>query len=271
MPSFLMCPPDYYGIEYEINPWMDKHRPADKPTAHCQWLALYDLLTNRLGAKVELLEPVRGLPDLVFTANAGLVSGPSFIVSQFRHPERQREQPVFEDWFIRHGYAIHRPPEGACFEGEGDVLRVGETWFAGYRIRSDIRAHQQIGELIRREVLSLELIAPRFYHLDTCFCPLNHRQVLYYPPAFDEYGRKVIHEFIPEPIVVNEADALRLGCNAIVIGREVILQEGCTELSSILRERGFTVHALNLSEFHKAGGSAKCLVLYLTGNREDTR
>lgn len=271
MPSFLMCPPDYYGIEYEINPWMDKRRPADKPIAHRQWNALYDLLTNRLGAQVELLEPVRGLPDLVFTANAGLVFRQRFIAGHFRHPERQREQPVFEKWFKGRGYEIHRLPEGGCFEGEGDALPMGSTWFAGYQIRSDIRAHQRISELIRREVLSLELIAPRFYHLDTCFCPLNHRQVLYYPPAFDEYGRKVIHEFIQEPITVSEADALRLGCNAIVIGREVILQEGCTELDGILRQSGFTVHALDLSEFHKAGGSAKCLVLYLMGNREETR
>ncbi|MBI3812705.1 MAG: amidinotransferase [Nitrospirae bacterium] len=258
-----MCPPDYYRIEYEINPWMDRRRrPADTSLAVKQWQALYARLTT-LGATVKLLTPVPGLPDLVFTANAGLVAGEKFIRSNFRFPQRQREIPVFETWFKERGCRILPLPAAACFEGEGDALPVGKTLFAGYRMRSDIQSHQTIGEILGCEVLSLELADPRFYHLDTCFCPLDGRTALYFPEAFDEYGRKVVAASVSELIPVAAEDALRFGCNAIMVGKDVVLQAGCEGLNRDLRRRGFTVHELDLSEFHKAGGSAKCLVLRL--------
>ncbi|MEW6683656.1 MAG: arginine deiminase-related protein [Nitrospirota bacterium] len=261
--SLLMCPPDYYGIEYEINPWMDVRRPADPDRARAQWRALYDLLTAGLGVHVDLLEPVKGLPDLVFTANAGMVAHRRFIASRFLHPERQREQPTYEAWFRTRGYAIDTLPEQTCFEGEGDALWLGDTLFAGYRLRSDVTSHQAVAAILGCRVLSLELIDPRFYHLDTCFCPLDERRALYYPPAFDEYGQRVIAQFVPEAIAVDEADALRFGCNAIVAGREVVLQSGCAALEASLRAAGWTPRPVDLSEFHKAGGSAKCLVLWV--------
>lgn len=261
--SLLMCPPDYYGIEYEINPWMDVRRPADADRARAQWRALHDVLTGRLGVRVEILDPVKGLPDLVFTANAGLAAQGCFIAGRFLHPQRQREQPTYEAWFRAKGYAIATLPEDTCFEGEGDALWFGDTLFAGYRIRSDVRSHQMIAGVITREVLSLELVDPHFYHLDTCFCPLDDRRALYYPPAFDEYGLRVITQFVPEPIPVGDADALRFGCNAIVVGRDVVLQAGCSALEDSLRAGGCTPHPVDLSEFHKAGGSAKCLVLWI--------
>ena len=260
--SLLMCPPDYYGIEYEINPWMDVRRPADAERAGGQWQALYDLLRS-LGVHVELVEPVKGLPDLVFTANAGIVADRRFIASRFLHPERQREQPTWEAWFRARGYRIETLPEKACFEGEGDALWFGTTMFAGYRIRSDIRSHQALATIVGHEVLSLELVDERFYHLDTCFCPLDERRALYYPPAFDDYGRRVIAQFVPDPVAVDDADAARFGCNAIVVGRDVILQSGCAALERSLRGLGFSPHAVDLSEFHKAGGSAKCLALWI--------
>jgi arginine dihydrolase len=258
-----MCPPDYYGIEYEINPWMDRRRPADTARAMGQWRGLYDLLTTGLGARVELLAPVKGLPDLPFTANAGLVRGRKFIRSNFRYPQRQREVPVIESWFNDRGYQILPLPAAACFEGEGDALSIGKTVFAGYRMRSDIQSHQKIGEILECEVLSLELVDPRFYHLDTCFCPLGDRAALFLPEAFDEYGRKVIKASVPEPVPVSLGDALRFGCNAVTVGTNVVLHAGSEALNRELRRRGLTVHELDLSEFHKAGGSAKCLVLRL--------
>lgn len=259
-----MCAPDYYGIEYEINPWMDVRRPADPERARAQWGALYELLASRLKVEVELLEPVKGLPDLVFTANAGLVAPGRFIASRFLHPQRRREQPIYEAWFRARGYAIETLPASTCFEGEGDALRLGETLFAGYRIRSDIHSHRMIAAILGREVLSLELVDPRFYHLDTCFCPLDARRALYYPPAFDQYGRQVIAQFVPEPIAVEDADAIRFACNAVVVGRDVVVQAGCTALETTLRRLDFTPQPVDLSEFHKAGGSAKCLVLRVT-------
>jgi N-dimethylarginine dimethylaminohydrolase len=138
-----------------------------------------------------------------------------------------------------------------------------DTVFAGYRIRSDIRSHQAVAAILGREVLSLELIDPRFYHLDTCFCPLDDRRALYYPSAFDVYGQRVITQFVSEPVPVDDADALRFGCNAIVVGRDVVLQSGCAALEGSLRTAGFAAHPVDLSEFHKAGGSAKCLGLWI--------
>jgi len=155
-------------------------------------------------------------------------------------------------------------PAGACFEGEGDALFLGKTLFAGYRMRSDIESHLRMGQILECGVLSLELVDPRFYHLDTCFCPLGDRAAIYFPDAFDPYGRKVIEASVPEPIRVDREDALRFGCNAIVIGNEVVLQTGCVGINRELRGRGYAVHELDLSEFHKAGGSAKCLVLRLS-------
>src|SRR2546427_4375206 len=184
-PRILMCPPDHYGIEYEINPWMSRSRGSSPARAHAQWGALYEALV-RLGVHVELMTPHKGLPDLVFTANAGLVFGQRFFGSRFRHEVRARETPHFDAWFKAHGFTVEHIPEGFFFEGAGDALFCGEILFAGYRIRSDVGGHQHLGKLIQRMVLPLELVDARFYHLDTCFCPLAPGEALYYPPAFDE-------------------------------------------------------------------------------------
>ncbi len=263
MATFLMCPPDYYGIEYEINPWMSLQRRADSKLARRQWEDLYTLLTGHLEARVELISPVKGLPDMVFTANAGLVFGGQFILANFRHSQRQGESPHFRSWFDKRGYQVHTLPPDQYFEGAGDGLFLGESLFAGYRIRSDIQAHGRIGEILGVHVLSLELVDERFYHLDTCFCPLDDQRALYYPNAFDAYGRRVIQQFVPKPLSVGEVDALHFGCNAVVIDHHVVLHQGCTELKVLLRGEGFEVHELDLSEFLKAGGSAKCLTLRL--------
>ncbi|HEY5647912.1 MAG TPA: arginine deiminase-related protein [Nitrospiria bacterium] len=264
MPKFLMCPPEYYQIEYEINAWMDKNRQADAERARDQWHELYETLTARLGAEVELMSPVKGLPDLVFTANAGLVAGREFMLSRFRYPERQREAPVFESWFKERGYQIHSISGETCFEGEGDALTLGETLFAGYQKRSDIQSHTWISGILKKRVLSLALIDPYFYHLDTCFFPLDAQTAFYFPDAFDDYGRRVIADAVPEAVPVSKEDAMRFGCNAVVVGRNIVLQKGCTGMTRVIEEKGFTVHELDLSEFHKAGGSAKCLVLRLS-------
>ena len=183
-PRILMCPPDYYGIEYEINPWMSRARGAVVERAHRQWRALYDTLIG-LGVEIELMTPQPGLPDLVFTANAGLVFRQRFFSSRFRHEVRARETPHFDAWFAAarlHGRDL---PEGVFFEGAGDALFCGAALFAGYRIRSDARGHQWIGQQLGRLVLPLELVDPRFYHLDTCFCPLAPGEAIYFPDAFD--------------------------------------------------------------------------------------
>lgn len=264
IPRILMCPPDYYGIEYEINPWMSRARPSDHQAAVEQWRALVTLL-REAGAQVELLEPAAGLPDLVFTANAGLIFERRVVRAHFRHPQRQGEEPIDAAWFAAHGFEVVAPPAGMSFEGAGDALFCGDTLFAGYRLRSDARGHQEIGRMLGVRVIPLELVDPYYYHLDTCFCPLTPGQAVFYPRAFDEYGRKALGQLVPELIAVDEAEARRFACNAVVVGRTVVTNTGCPRLHEQLARRGFTPRETPLDEFVKAGGSAKCLTLRLDG------
>jgi N-dimethylarginine dimethylaminohydrolase len=259
-----MCRPDHYGIHYEINPWMSVAVGSDPSRALAQWTALRDLLRG-LGATVELIEPTPGLPDQVFTANAGLVFGRRVVLSRFRYRVRQGESEVFGRWFEANGFEVLNLPEGRWFEGAGDALFCGETLFAGYRHRSDARSHQWVGRELGVEVLPLELVDPRFYHLDTCFCPLAEGEALYYPGAFDEYGRAVLRSRIPRLIEARGEEATAFCCNAVVVGRHVVTHIGAAHLAAELQECGYTVHALDLGEFLKSGGSAKCLTLRLEG------
>jgi N-dimethylarginine dimethylaminohydrolase len=263
-PRILMCPPDYYGIEYEINPWMSRSRGATRDRALSQWQNLHDALV-RLGVQVERMVPREGLPDLVFTANAGLVFGSRFFSSRFRHEVRARETPYFDTWFSEHGFTVEHLPEGMFFEGAGDALFCGSTLFAGYRIRSDVQGHQHLAKAIGKLVLPLELVNPRFYHLDTCFCPLAPGEAIYYPEAFDAYGRKVLKNHIPRLLTVTEPESHRFGCNAVVVGKNVIINSGCERLAEDLRTWGYQPISIELDEFLKAGGSAKCLTLRLDG------
>jgi N-dimethylarginine dimethylaminohydrolase len=263
-PRILMCPPDHYGIEYEINPWMSRERQANRDLAIEQWNGLVAILTQ-LGVEIELLKPAPGLPDLVFTANAALVYERRAILSHFRHQQRQGEEPLCAAWFKQHGFTVELLPEGRFFEGAGDALFCGETLVAGYRIRSDVRSQQLVGELIHHEVIPLELIDEHYYHLDTCFCPLAPREAIWFPGAFDDYGHRALKERIETLIPVAAEEAQSFACNAVVVGRHVVTNTGCPQLHRDLAARGYTPHETPLSEFVKAGGSAKCLTLRLDG------
>src|SRR5438552_455922 len=191
MRELLLCPPDYYGIEYEINPWMSRARGAETELAQSQWQGLHQTLAS-LDNKIELVPPQPKLPDMVFTANAGLAVGKKFIPSNFRHQERAGEAPYFVRWMEEQGYEIHRLPENLYFEGEGDALFAGDALFCGYKFRSDIQSHRAVAEMLGCLVISVELVDPRFYHLDTCFCPLPDGGAVWFPAAFDEYGQRAI-------------------------------------------------------------------------------
>jgi len=260
-----MCPPEYYGIEYEINPWMSINRQADQSLARRQWEALYHFLTDTVGIKIELIEPVKGLPDMVFTANAGIALGRSFVSSNFRNTERQGESPHFEDWFRKKGYRIYNLSSQQFFEGEGDMLFAGDAdAYAGYLIRSDVYSHAAVADILRRRVVSLELVDKRFYHLDTCFCPLSADSVVYYPDAFDPYARRVIEANFSDRIELTEEEALQFLANAIVVENHYIQPLGGEKhLRPALEARGYEVHAFDMSEFMKAGGATKCLILKL--------
>ena len=264
MPTILMCPPDFYGIEYEINPWMSRSRASDDALARAQWQALYELL-KRLGATIDLMTPVRGLPDLVFTANAALMWRNKAYLARFRHAARQGETPEDDRWFHEHGYEPVTLPEKMDFEGAGDALFCGDTLFGGYLIRSDAGAMQWLAAQIGCRVIPLQLVDDHYYHLDTCFCPISSTEAIYYPAAFDEYGRRALVQHVPTLLSVVPEEAARFACNAVVIGRDVVLNTGCPQLEIALKERGYNPHSTDLGEFIKAGGSAKCLTLRLDG------
>jgi N-dimethylarginine dimethylaminohydrolase len=261
-PTLLMCPPLYYGIEYEINPWMRTSRQADRELARRQWDGLFDLLTRKVKARVRLVEPVQGLPDMVFTANAGIVRGKKAILSNFRFPQRAGEADHFGRWFLDNGYILIRLPAATIFEGEGDALFAGERLYSGYQFRSDIASHAAVADVFHCETLSLELVDKRFYHLDTCFCPISADTLVYFRPAFDEYAQRLIESNFPRRIAVVEEEAARFACNAVVVGDSVVMNAGCEKLRADLTGAGMTVYETDLSEFLKAGGSAKCLTLF---------
>jgi N-dimethylarginine dimethylaminohydrolase len=243
---------------------MNRQRQCDHELAIRQWERLRRLL-EEAGATISCLAPVRGLPDLVFTANAALIYRNMAILSHFAHPERRGEERYDLEWLDGRGFEVVRLPVDAFFEGAGDALFCGDTLFAGYRIRSQVVAHQEIGVMLDCRVIPLELVDPYYYHLDTCFCPVAPGVAAYYPGAFDDYGRRALGESIGDLIPVSREEARRFACNAVVVGRTVITDAGCPELGRELRRRGFTSRETPLGEFVKAGGSAKCLTLRLDG------
>jgi N-dimethylarginine dimethylaminohydrolase len=264
MPQILMCSPAHYGIHYEINPWMNTARQADHAVAGEQWARLRRLLVDA-GAEIVEVAPVEGLPDMVFTANAALIYKRQAIVSHFKHPQRQGEERYFRAWLDEHGFETLDPPADCSFEGAGDALFCGDTLYAGYRQRSDAAGQQAIGAMLDVRALPLELIDPYYYHLDTCFCPLATDAAIYYPGAFDDYGRQVLEANVPRLIEVAATEAQSFACNAVVVGRTVVTNTGCPQLHDKLRAAGFIPVETTLSEFVKAGGSAKCLTLRLDG------
>jgi len=263
-PQILMCPPDFYGIEYEINPWMSTRRQVDHALAVDQWQGLRRLLVAA-GAEISEVSPVAGLPDLVFTANAAIIFRQEAVLARFKHEQRQGEESQFRNSLEGLGFTVADPPGEFAFEGAGDALFCGETLLAGYRMRSDASGQQQIGEQLGVRVLPLELVDPYYYHLDTCFCPLAQDAAIYFPAAFDDYGRRVLEENVEQLIAVEESEARRFACNAVVVGRTVITNSGCPGLHEQLRQAGYTPLGTPLGEFVKAGGSAKCLTLRLDG------
>jgi lysine-ketoglutarate reductase/saccharopine dehydrogenase-like protein (TIGR00300 family) len=260
----LMCAPHHYEVDYVINPWMEGniHR-SSREQALVQWHQLYQVLQRY--AQVDLVEPQPGWPDMVFTANAGLILGDTVVLSRFFHPERQGEEAHFQKWFVDQGYQVHLLPESLPFEGAGDALidRSGGWLWAGYGFRSELDSHPYLAAWLDVEVLSLRLVDRRFYHLDTCFCPLTNGYLLYYPPAFDNYSNQLIELRVPieKRIAINEADAINFACNTVNIDQVVVMNKVSDGLHKILVDRGFIVVETPLSEFLKAGGAAKCLTL----------
>ncbi|HEX2700321.1 MAG TPA: hypothetical protein VHM89_08990 [Acidimicrobiales bacterium] len=259
---FLMCPPEHFGVLYEINSWMHVEVSVDVDLARAQWEALRDGLVDA-GAAVELLDPVEGLPDLVFTANAGVVNGTQFVPARFRHPERQREVPHDIAWFDACGYTVVELPGTGSHEGAGDALPFARSLLSGYRTRSDVATHSALSVLTGAPVRSVELVEPRLYHLDLTFCPLDERRAIVAPMGWDRYGCRVVEAVVPETLVLEDTDALAFGANSVVVGSSIHMPSCSPAVGRQLEAWGFDVAVYDVGEFLKAGGACRCLTLAL--------
>jgi len=257
-----MCPPLHFGVLYEINPWMHREVAVDRERSAAQWEGLVANL-RAAGAEIELLEPKQHVPDLVFTANAGLVDGDVFVPSHFRHPERQPETAVFSEWFAEHGWRVDDLPDEIGHEGAGDALPFEGTLLSGYRPRSDVAAGPIISEMLGVPVRTIELIDDRLYHVDLTFCPLDDRRALCAPMGWDEYGRKVVDALVPEPLWLEDDEALSFCANSVVVGTNIVMPVTPARVGRQLEAWGFSVVAAPLKKKIKAGGGCRCLTLAL--------
>jgi arginine dihydrolase len=256
----LMCKPTYFDVCYSINPWMDPSRPTSVETALGQWKYLHDLFVD-LGHEVDLIEARAYLPDMVFAANGATVIDGRALIAKFRHVQRRGESEAYAEWFRQRRWEART----ARFdnEGEGDILLAGDEILAGTGFRTQRAAHDELEEFFGRPVVSLTLVDPRFYHLDSALSVLDHGEVMYFPAAFDGESRDALATRFPGAILATEQDAEVFGLNAFSDGRHVVLPAAATGLAAQLAERGFEPIGVDLTELLKAGGSVKCCTLEL--------
>jgi len=259
---YLMCRPEFFGVLYEINPWMHAEVRVDPEGAVEQWEGLVATL-REAGAGIELQEPVAGLPDLVFTANAGIVNGAQFVPSRFRNVERQAETVHDVAWFSAHGYRVDGLPLEVHHEGAGDALPFGDVLVSGYRFRSDAASHAHLSRLTGAAVRSIELVDERLYHLDLTFCPLDGRRAMVAPLGWDRYGLAVLGALVPEPLLLEDEEALAFCANSVVVGTTVVMPGCPPRVGRVLEGWGFDVVVCPVGEFLKAGGGCRCLTLAL--------
>jgi len=262
-----MCRPDYFTVNYQINPWMDPSTPTDTALAVEQWKTLHQTYLD-LSFDVELVDPIEGLPDMVYAANGGFVLDGKAYGAKFTFAQRQPEGPAYMDWFGENGFEVHAPKE--VNEGEGDILLVGDVILAGTGFRTDTSSHREVARIFDREVISLELVNPSFYHLDTAIANLDpspadgeQANIAYLPSAFTEASLQVLRERYPDAILVSEEDAAVLGLNSYSDGYNVVIAARATGFEKQLRERGYNPIGLDLSELLRGGGGVKCCTLEL--------
>ena len=259
-PTVLMCRPEHFTVSYRINPWMHPEDPTDTSLAVKQWTTLYNTYVD-LGFTVHLIESLPGLPDMVYAANGGFVLDGIAYGAQFHYPQRQPEGPAYMEWFRAQGLDVREPE--STNEGEGDFLLVGDTILAASGFRSDTSSHQEIANIFGREVVSLQLVNPSYYHLDTALAVIDETTIAYLPSAFDEASLAILRERYPEAIIATEEDAAFLGLNSFSDGHNVVIAERATTFARDLADRGYNPIGVDLSELLLGGGGVKCCTLEL--------
>ncbi|MFD3595976.1 dimethylargininase [Nocardia sp. NPDC058640] len=265
---YVLCRPDHFEVTYAINPWMDPAAPVDRARALAQWDVLRATLEAH-GHTVDTVPGEPGLPDMVFAANSGIVIGGLAMSARFAHPERAAEGPAFHQWFAARELR-ELAPATEINEGEGDFAFAGQRILAGVGFRCSLSAHAEVAQYFDLPVISLELVDPRFYHLDTALMVLDDTTIAYYPAAFSPAARDTLAHLYPDAILADDNDAVSFGLNGLSDGRHVFLDPGATSLIAALRERGFTPVPVDVSELRKGGGGVKCCVLELHNRRDTT-
>jgi N-dimethylarginine dimethylaminohydrolase len=255
---FLMCRPTHFAVTYRINPWMDPTAPYDNPLAVSQWENLRQIFLG-LGHTVDLIDPLPGLPDMVFAANGATVIDGKVLAVQFRDAERADEAPAYKAWFENNGFDVYAAKNNN--EGEGDLLLAGDIILAGTGFRTAHAAHAETQEVFGKPVITLQLVDPAYYHLDTALCVLDQDTIAYYPPAFSAGSQAVLKQLFPDAIIATAEDAAVLGLNAVSDGHTVVLPVQATALNAALREAGYETIGVDVSELRKAGGGPKCCTL----------
>jgi N-dimethylarginine dimethylaminohydrolase len=262
--TYLMCPPEHFSVEYAINPWMDVSAPLDAELALKQWQQLRETLV-RLGHTVHVLDPEPGLPDMVFAANGAFMVDGTVYGARFKHPQRTGEAVAHRAFYESNGARFVTPTQ--TNEGEGDFAylpdALGGIVLAGYGFRTETAAHAEAQDALGRPVISLRLVNPRFYHLDTALAPLDDRNVAYYPEAFSEASRRILRQLFPDAVIADTEDALAFGLNLVSDGRNVVLGAEATGMASKVAAAGYSPVLVELSELKKGGGSVRCCVAEL--------
>ena len=258
---YLMTPPRHFAVQYAINPWMHPGVEVDVDLALRQWQGLVDTYRG-LGHRVDVMEPVPGLPDMVYAANGALVTPKATVAARFAYPQRADESKAYAAWLDSHGIGpVHVAQE--INEGEGDFLVVGDLILAGTGFRTSPAAHAEVALLTGMQVVSLELVNPSYYHLDTALAVLDDHTIAYYPAAFSPVAQATLATVFPDAIIATEADAAVFGLNAVSDGKHVMLAAAASGLAAQLTSRGFTPVPIELTELLKGGGSVKCCTLEL--------
>ncbi|MFH8772625.1 dimethylargininase [Streptomyces sp. NPDC017958] len=255
---FLVCEPRHFAVQYAINPWMHPDTPVDVDLAQEQWQALIRTYRSH-GHTVEAVDPVPGLPDMVFAANAAFVVGGRVFGSLFHAQERRPESVHYDTWFKSAGYDVYRPE--AVTEGEGDLVWTGRYVLAGTGFRTTREAHREAQEFLGHPVIGLTLVDPYFYHLDTALFVLDgghDENIVYYPEAFSPGSREVLKRLYPDAVLATRDDAMAFGLNSVSDGRHVFIAPKAEALAERLTDHGYVPVPVDLSEFHKAGGGIKC-------------
>ena len=261
--TVLMSSPEYFKVEYSINPWMIEGVEVDIELAKHQWEELKSTIEDA-GSVVQVLPPNKEYPDLVFTANSGIIKEDRVLIANFKYEERQGEEEIYAKWFSENGYSVSRIPSEFKFEGRGDGFILDEYLIGSYGIRSDKEALLYIAEEFGLKPKIVELADPKFYHLDTCFqqLPTTNRDAIFYPKAFKDESLSEFSDLF-NLIPVSEADANKLACNAVVINNTVIFPSEDIDAIQTVKDLGLNTAVANVSEFIKSGGACQCLVITL--------